>query len=133
MALLTEQDLYLFNEGTPLPHLRKARRAPYFGKRRSRHQLSACGPRMRGPCRSSAASMAGIQVRIRFVRGRIPASGRVSFPESTKGTLYKFHIVSRHHGHVVDKADPFGFFHEKPPAPPRWFGISTTNGLIRTG
>ncbi len=36
-------------------------------------------------------------------------------PGVTKGSLYKFHIVSRHHGHVVDKADPFGLWHEKPP------------------
>src|SRR5215472_563461 len=39
--------------------------------------------------------------------GFIPAVG--------KGSLYKFHIVSHHHGHVVDKADPFGIRHEKPP------------------
>src|SRR5207249_4821421 len=29
--------------------------------------------------------------------------------------LYKFHIRSHHHAHVVDKADPYGIFHEKPP------------------
>src|SRR6202021_4275818 len=33
----------------------------------------------------------------------------------TKGSLYKYTMFSRHHGHVVDKADPFGFLHEKPP------------------
>src|SRR3989441_877136 len=32
-----------------------------------------------------------------------------------KGALYKFHIRSHHHAHVVDKADPYGIFHEKPP------------------
>src|SRR5208337_3905829 len=31
------------------------------------------------------------------------------------GDLYKFHIRSHQHGHVVDKADPFGLLHEKPP------------------
>lgn len=36
-------------------------------------------------------------------------------PGVTKGALYKFHIRSHHHGHVVDKADPFGTWHEKPP------------------
>lgn len=36
-------------------------------------------------------------------------------PAIEKGTLYKFHIRSEHHGHVADKADPFGMFHEKPP------------------
>src|SRR5204863_1689768 len=32
-----------------------------------------------------------------------------------KGALYKFHIRSHQHAHVVDKADPYGIFHEKPP------------------
>src|SRR5579864_4604874 len=36
-------------------------------------------------------------------------------PTVGKGSLYKFHIVSHNHGHVADKADPFGVLHEKPP------------------
>jgi len=32
-----------------------------------------------------------------------------------KGTLYKFHIVSREKGHVGEKADPFGVWHEIAP------------------
>jgi 1,4-alpha-glucan branching enzyme len=36
-------------------------------------------------------------------------------PGLEKGALYKFHIVSHHHGYRVDKADPFGILHEKPP------------------
>jgi 1,4-alpha-glucan branching enzyme len=31
------------------------------------------------------------------------------------GTLYKYHIVSRHHGYRVDKADPFALRSEIPP------------------
>jgi 1,4-alpha-glucan branching enzyme len=31
------------------------------------------------------------------------------------GTVYKYHIESRHNAYVVDKADPFGFRHEVPP------------------
>lgn len=33
----------------------------------------------------------------------------------TQGQRYKFHIVSRHDGYSVDKADPYGFFNEEPP------------------
>ncbi|MPZ13553.1 MAG: 1,4-alpha-glucan branching protein GlgB [Chloroflexi bacterium] len=33
----------------------------------------------------------------------------------TRGTRYKYHIVSRHAGYRVDKADPMGFYHEEPP------------------
>lgn len=36
-------------------------------------------------------------------------------PGLSNGTLYKFHIVSRHHDYRVDKADPFGVFHEVAP------------------
>jgi 1,4-alpha-glucan branching enzyme len=36
-------------------------------------------------------------------------------PGIAKGALYKFHIVSQHHGHIADKADPIGLLHEKPP------------------
>ncbi|HXE91525.1 MAG TPA: 1,4-alpha-glucan branching protein GlgB [Terriglobales bacterium] len=36
-------------------------------------------------------------------------------PGLGRGEKYKFHIVSRHHGYRVDKADPFAFHHETPP------------------
>ncbi|MCI0483051.1 MAG: 1,4-alpha-glucan branching protein GlgB [candidate division NC10 bacterium] len=39
--------------------------------------------------------------------GFVPAVGR--------GTLYKYHIISRHHGYRVDKTDPFSVFNEIPP------------------
>ncbi len=37
-------------------------------------------------------------------------------PEATVGHLYKYRIVSRHGGRVSEKADPYGFLHESPPA-----------------
>ena len=36
-------------------------------------------------------------------------------PDIKKGTVYKFHIVSRFNNYRVDKADPFGVHHEKSP------------------
>jgi 1,4-alpha-glucan branching enzyme len=36
-------------------------------------------------------------------------------PGVPRGALYKYHIASHHHGYVADKADPFGVYHEKPP------------------
>ncbi len=32
-----------------------------------------------------------------------------------RGTIYKYHIESRHNGYRVNKADPFGIHHETPP------------------
>ncbi|RMF84352.1 MAG: 1,4-alpha-glucan branching enzyme, partial [Nitrospinota bacterium] len=36
-------------------------------------------------------------------------------PGIGKGTLYKYHLVSRYHGYQVDKGDPFAFCWESPP------------------
>ena len=36
-------------------------------------------------------------------------------PGLGRGEKYKFHIVSRHNGYRVDKADPFALHHETPP------------------
>ena len=36
-------------------------------------------------------------------------------PDLSPGICYKFHIESQYNGYRVDKADPFGFFHEVPP------------------
>src|SRR5215470_2732188 len=37
------------------------------------------------------------------------------FPDIMKGTLYKYHIVSHVNGYRVDKGDPFSIFNEIPP------------------
>jgi 1,4-alpha-glucan branching enzyme len=36
-------------------------------------------------------------------------------PEAVKGARYKYHIVSRYNDYRVDKADPFGVYNETPP------------------
>ena len=36
-------------------------------------------------------------------------------PDLPRGEIYKYHVVSRHNGYSVDKADPYGFQHEVPP------------------
>jgi 1,4-alpha-glucan branching enzyme len=36
-------------------------------------------------------------------------------PDVGKGSLYKYHIESRHRGYRVDKADPLSFYNEIPP------------------
>ncbi|MEO5738527.1 MAG: 1,4-alpha-glucan branching enzyme, partial [Variovorax sp.] len=37
-------------------------------------------------------------------------------PEATRGQTYKYRIFSQHNGYVVDKADPYAFYAEAPPA-----------------
>ena len=36
-------------------------------------------------------------------------------PDVGKGTIYKYHVVSKHNDYRVDKADPVGIHHETPP------------------
>ena len=113
-SLLTEQDLYLFNEG------RNYRAYEKLGA----HRTSVGGES--GTCFSVWAPNAREVTVIGSFNGWDPRSHPLRacgssgiwegfIPGVDKGSVYKFHIVSRHHGHVVDKADPFGLWHEKPP------------------
>ena len=113
-SLLTAEDLHLFNEGT---HYR-------IYEKMGAHLTSAGGEQ--GTCFSVWAPNAREVSVIGSFNHWTPGAHRL-FPRGNsgiwegfiagagKGSLYKFHIASRHHGHVGDKADPFGIWHEKPP------------------
>ena len=109
-TLLTGDDLHLFNEGSHFRLYEKlgahpAKEGCYFAVwAPSAEQVSVAGDfngwnRESHPLRPRDRS--GIW------EGFIPGVG--------KGALYKYHIVSRHGGHRVDKADPFAFHSEVPP------------------
>ena len=114
VSLLSEQDIYLFNEGRH-----------YRAYNKLGAHLTSAGDE-RGVCFSVWAPNAReVSVIGSFnhwdphVHPLHPRGGSGIWegfiPAVTKGSLYKFHIRSHHHGHVVDKADPFGLWHEKPP------------------
>ena len=114
VSLLGEQDLYLFNEGS---HYRM------YEKLGAHIMDPGSGP---GTCFSVWApnarevSIIGAfnqwNPKTHVLRSRGSSGIWEGFVTGVgKGTLYKFHLESNHHGHRVDKADPFGFFHEKPP------------------
>jgi 1,4-alpha-glucan branching enzyme len=113
-SLLSDQDYYLFNEGS---HYR-------IHEKLGAHAATVDGES--GTCFSVWAPNAqevsvlgdfngwndqGFQLHSRgssgIWEGFLPGVG--------KGALYKFHIKSHHHGYVTDRADPFGILHEKPP------------------
>ena len=111
---LSDQDLYLFNEGS---HLR------LYDKLGS-HPLTANG--VAGTYFAVWAPNAE-QV---FVAGDFNCWNRVSHPLCPRersgiwegfipgvgiGDIYKYHIVSRHNGYRVDKADPLAFYNEVSP------------------
>jgi 1,4-alpha-glucan branching enzyme len=113
-SLLTENDLYLFNEGSHYriydkmgAHLSGAgedRGTTFSVWAPNAREVSVIGsfnqwhPKTH-PLRARGSS--GIW------EGFIPGIG--------KGTMYKYHIESSHHGYRIDKTDPIGFLQEKPP------------------
>jgi 1,4-alpha-glucan branching enzyme len=113
-AVLTEEDLHLFNEGTHDRVYRKLGSHP--------------GPRD-GEDGTTFAVWAPSAERVSVVGdfnawrpGRTPLRlrGRSGIfegfvPGVGPGAVYKYHVVSRHGGYAVDKADPFAVRHEIPP------------------
>src|SRR6202790_4435737 len=114
MGLLTEQDLYLFNQGRHYRAYEKLGAHPISVGGQSGANFSVWAPNAHAVTVIGSFNAWNKDSHPLYPRG---SSGLWEgfIPGITKGTFYKFHIVSRHHGHVVDKADPFGFLHEKPP------------------
>ena len=114
MGLLTEQDFYLFNQGRNYRAYEKLGSHLISVDGQSGANFSVWAPNARTV--SVIGSFNGWD-KLTHPLHPVGSSGiwEGFIPTVTKGSLYKYHIVSRHHGHVVDKADPFGFLHEKPP------------------
>ncbi len=114
LSRLTEDDLYLFNEGTHCRLYGKLGAHPCAKDGRKGTYFAVWAPN-------------AVQV---FVTGDFNSWDRSScplqsreqsgiwegfIPELDKGALYKYHIVSRYGDYRVDKADPFAFYNEIPP------------------
>jgi 1,4-alpha-glucan branching enzyme len=113
--MLTDQDLYLFNEGNHFQLYDKLGAHPVVEK---------------GEIVGTSFAVWAPNAREVFVIGDFNnwEKGRNSLfsrgqsgiwqavIEGIKpGTVYKYHVVSHHNDYSADKADPFGFFHEMPP------------------
>jgi 1,4-alpha-glucan branching enzyme len=114
VSVLTDQDLYLFNEGN---HYRMHDKLGAHIIRDGEQQGTCFGvwaPNAREV--SLMGSFNSWDPHAHPLRARGSSGIWEGFvPGVGQGALYKFHINSHHHGHVGDKADPFGVFHEKPP------------------
>jgi len=112
--LLSDQDLYLFNEGS---NYRIYEKMGAHLVARDGHPGAVFGvwaPNAREV--SVVGSFNGWDPRAHHLEPRGSSGIWEGFvPGATKGALYKFHIESRHHSYRIDKADPVGLFHEKPP------------------
>ena len=114
VSLLSDNDLYLFNEGSHYRLYEKMGAHPMTANGEAGTIFSVWAPNAR------EVSVLGSFNHWRPGTHNLRARGNSGIwegfvPGIGKGTLYKFHIESHHHGHRVDKADPFGIWQERPP------------------
>jgi len=114
ISLITDEDLYLFNEGS---HFR-------LYERMGAHPLTVAG--QHGTfCAVWAPNAEQVSVVGDFnqwdgTRHPLRSRGDSGIWEGFlaglgKGASYKFHIATKYLGYVVDKADPFAFYCQTPP------------------
>jgi len=109
---LTEQDLYLFNEGSHL-RLWEALGAHPAGEGKGVRFAVWAPDAVRV---SVIGSFNGWDEETDVLEPRGSSGIWEGFvPGAERGDLYKYRIRSREAGYVVDKADPVGFRHEEPP------------------
>jgi len=111
---LGEQDLHLFHEGTHLRAYRKLGAHPTVRGGTAGVSFAVWAP--------NAAAVSVIGDWNGWQKGRdllqpVGAAGLwQGFAAGVQpGARYKYHLESRLHGYAVDKADPFGAYHELPP------------------
>ena len=113
-SLLSDHDLYLFNEGSHYRIYEKLGAHLVQNGREQGTYFAVWAP--------AAREVFVIGDFNSWNRHSHPLRSRGSsgiwegfIPGLNKGTLYKYYIISHHHGYTVEKADPVGLFHEKPP------------------
>jgi 1,4-alpha-glucan branching enzyme len=113
-SLLTEDDLYLFNEGTHSRLYQKLGAHPaivdglngtYFAVWAPDADRVAVVGDFNGW--NNTANLLSVKGSSGIWEGFIPVIGR--------GTLYKYFVSSRYNGYRMDKIDPFAFYAEVPP------------------
>jgi 1,4-alpha-glucan branching enzyme len=113
-SLLTEDDLYLFNEGTHSHLFEKLGAHPATVDDDRGTYFAVWAPDARSV--SVVGDLNGWDPRTHPLAPKQgPGIWEGFVPDVGAGTQYKYHVVSRHRGHRVDKTDPFAFFCETPP------------------
>ncbi len=117
---ITEQDLYLFNEGTHYRLYEKlGAHAGVGGDGGGEGEREGTWFAVWAP---NAASVTVIGDFNDWDQRANPMAQRglsgiweAFVPDVVPGVVYKYHVVSRYRGYRADKADPFAFFAETPP------------------
>jgi len=113
-SLLTDDDLYLFNEGTHFRLYEKLGAHPVIIDGQGKTYFAVWAPDARGVFLTGDFNGWNKSSHPLQPKGRSGVWEGV-FPGIGHGARYKYHIVSRYHDYQVDKADPFAFYHEIPP------------------
>ncbi|MGA2390594.1 MAG: 1,4-alpha-glucan branching protein GlgB [Candidatus Sulfotelmatobacter sp.] len=112
--LLSDQDIYLFNEGSNyrIYETMGAHLVTRDGKAGTMFSVWAPNARLA----SVIGDFNSWSARANLLERRGDSGIWEGFlPGVGKGKLYKFHIESQSRGYHIDKADPIGIFHEIPP------------------
>jgi 1,4-alpha-glucan branching enzyme len=111
LMLLTDQDIYLFREGTFVRAYEKLGAHPSA----EGAQFAVWAPNAQSV--AVVGDFNGWNPTSHKLEPRSDSSGlwEAFLPGVRAGAVYKYHIVSRHAGYSVDKADPYAFYAEVPP------------------
>ena len=115
MHMMTEQDVYLFREGTLFRAFDKLGAHPCEIDGEAGTRFCVWAPNAERV--SVIGDFNGWRADATPLRTRGDESGiwEGFVPGTGLGTVYKYHIVSRYGGFVTDKSDPFAFRSELPP------------------
>lgn len=114
MSLLSDHDLYLFNEGSHLQLYEKLGSHPGVVNGQAGTNFAVWAPD------AEIVSVIGSFNGWNAGSNRLYPRGNSGIwegfiPGVSAGQAYKYHVVSRYHGFEKDKADPFAFHAETPP------------------
>ncbi|HVY81081.1 MAG TPA: 1,4-alpha-glucan branching protein GlgB [Steroidobacteraceae bacterium] len=118
--MLTEQDIYLFREGTHFRAYEKLGAHPTEGEPARDGGTAGTHFAVWAPNAARVSVVGdfnGWRPDAHPLQQRHDSTGIWSafVPGVKHGALYKYHIESRHNGYTVQKADPYAFFNERPP------------------
>jgi 1,4-alpha-glucan branching enzyme len=114
VSLLTDDDLYLFNEGSHCRLYEKLGAHLLEEKGKQGTHFAVWAPDAERV--SVIGDFNAWNKETHLLRPKGSSGIWEGFiPDVKKGANYKYHVVSRYHGYKADKADPFATFNEVPP------------------